>query len=109
MRFRPSRYSEYGEATTTLATTALSTEANLAALAAGTGQAISGSIGAGAAAGGAAAASGGHLSSTGFLGLNWRAIGASILVGSCVAIGSEMVVSFLKPRLFKRAEASEKK
>jgi hypothetical protein len=105
VRFQPSQHSEYG-ASTTLATTALSTEATLAALMS------TGTVSGGAAAAGAAAASGGgggHLSDKGFLGLNWRSIGASVVVGTCVAITTDIVLSFLKPRLFQRAPSTEKK
>jgi len=99
MKFRPSAHSEYG-VSTTLATSALSSEANLTAIAAGT--AASGAS-ASATAGGAAAAGGGggHVLGAGFLGLNWRAVGASILIGTCVAVGTDIVLSFLRPRLFK--------
>lgn len=104
MRFQPSQHSEYG-ASTTLATTALSTEATLAALMS------TGTVSGGAAAAGAAASGGGggHLSDKGFLGLNWRSIGASVVVGTCVAITTDIVLSFLKPRLFQRAPSTEKK
>lgn len=99
MRFQPSTHSQYG-VSTTLATTALSAEATLAAV--GAGASASGTS-AGAAAGGAAAAGGGsgHIVGTGFLGLNWRAVGASILIGTCVAVGTDLILSFLRPRLFK--------
>jgi len=102
MRFRPSQHSQYGESTT-LSTTALSMEATLASLA--TGAVAGGAAGAGIA---AASAGGGHLSKEGFLGLNWRSIGASVLIGSCVAIGTDLVLSFLKPRLFKKNEPEKK-
>jgi hypothetical protein len=104
VRFQPSQHSEYG-ASTTLATTALSTEAALATLVS------TGTVSGGAAAAGAAAAGGGggHLLDKGFLGLNWRSIGASVVVGTCVAITTDIVLSFLKPRLFQRAPSTEKK
>ena len=105
MKFQPSHRSEYGESTT-LATTALSTEATLAALM-GTGTVSGGAAAAGAAAAGSVG--GGHLSNTGFLGLNWRSIGASVLIGTCVALSTDIVLSFLKPRLFHRAPSTEKK
>lgn len=107
MRFQPSQHSEYG-ASTTLATSALSSEATLSAIAAGN---MASGASAGAAAGGAAAVGGGggHVLGTGFLGLNWRAVGASILIGTCVAVGTDLVLSFLKPRLFQRAPSTEKK
>ena len=34
------------------------------------------------------------------LGLNWKAIGASVLVGTLVAIGTDLTLTFVKPRLF---------
>jgi hypothetical protein len=83
-RFRPSARS-YGEGTTLLTT------------------AIAGATGAsaGAAAGGAAASTGsGHIDPSGFLGLNWKAIGASVLVGTLVAIGTDLTLTLVKPRLF---------
>jgi hypothetical protein len=58
---------------------------------------------AGAAAGGAVAAAptgSGHIDPNGFLGLNWKAIGASVLVGTLVAIGTDITLTALKPRLF---------
>jgi hypothetical protein len=85
-RFRPSARS-YGEGTTLL-TTAIASAAGASA---------------GASAGGAAAAAspaGGHIDPNGFLGLNWKAIGASVLVGTLVAIGTDVTLTFLKPRLF---------
>jgi hypothetical protein len=83
--FRPSHRS-YGD-TNTLFTTAV-------AGAAGTST--------GAAAGGAAASapSGGHLDPNGFLGLNWKAVGASVLVGTMVAVGTDFALTLIKPRLF---------
>lgn len=83
--FQPSQRS-YGEGTTLL-TTAIAASAGASA---------------GAAAGGAAASSSasGHLDPSGFLGLNWKAVGASILVGSLVAVGTDLTLTFLKPRLF---------
>lgn len=83
--FRPSRQS-YGDANTLLTT------------------AVAGAAGAsaGAAAGGAAASttSSGHLDPKGFLGLNWKAIGASVLVGTLVAVGTDFALTVVKPRLF---------
>lgn len=82
--FRPSHRS-YGDGTTLL-TTAVATAAGAST---------------GAAAGGAAAsAGGGHLDPGGFLGLNWKAVGASVLVGTLVAIGTDLTLTFVKPRLF---------
>lgn len=89
MRFRPSS-SSYGQ--TTLLTTAIAASAGIAAGAS-----------TGAAAGGAAASgstASGHLDPNGFLGLNWRAIGASILIGSLVAVGTDITLTLIKPRLF---------
>ena len=98
MRFRPSS-SSYGQ--TTLLTTAIAASAGVAAGAS-----------AGAAAAGGTAAAGttgsGHLDPKGFLGLNWRAIGASIIIGSLVAVGTDLTLTIIKPRLFgnKRAKGS---
>jgi hypothetical protein len=95
--FRPSSHS-YGQ--TTLLTSAIAASAGVAAGAS-----------AGAAAGGAAASSSasGHLDPKGFLGLNWRAIGASILIGSLVAVGTDITLTLIKPRLFGQKPEGEKK
>lgn len=59
----------------------------------------------GAAAGGAAAAEssdvgGRHLDEAGFLGLNWRSIGAAVVVGSLVAVGTDLMLEVVRPILF---------
>lgn len=48
------------------------------------------------------AAGGRHLSQTGFLGLNWRSIGAAVVVGTLVAVGTELALGFIRPRVFKK-------
>lgn len=92
-RFRPSHRSGYGEPTTTLLASAIGATAAASTMTAS----------AGAAAGGAAASTSspvGHLDPNGFLGLNWRAIGASVVVGTLVAIGTDFALTVVKPRLF---------
>lgn len=59
----------------------------------------------GAAAGGAAAAEssdvgGRHLDSSGFLGLNWKSIGAAVIVGSLVAVGTDIMLEIVRPIIF---------
>jgi hypothetical protein len=59
----------------------------------------------GAAAGGAAAAEssnigGRHIDEAGFLGLNWRSIGAAVVVGSLVAVGTDVALEIIRPILF---------
>ncbi len=57
----------------------------------------------GSAAGGAAAASGGgggHLDPEQFLGLNWKQVGASVLIGTSVAIGTELALTVLRPIVY---------
>jgi hypothetical protein len=60
----------------------------------------------GAAAGGAAAAAessavgGQHLDTTGFLGLNWKSIGAAVIVGSLVAVGTDLMLEIVRPIIF---------
>ena len=61
----------------------------------------------GAAAGGAAAAEssdvgGRHVDGTGFLGLNWRSIGAAVVVGTLVAVGTDVMLEVIRPILFKK-------
>ena len=61
----------------------------------------------GAAAGGAAAAEssdvgGRHVDATGFLGLNWRSIGAAVVVGTLVAVGTDVMLEVIRPILFKK-------
>ena len=46
------------------------------------------------------AAGGRHLSASGFLGLNWRSIGAAVVVGTLVAVGTDLALEFLRPRIF---------
>lgn len=91
-RFRPSHRSGYGEPTTTLLASAIGATAAASTMTAS----------AGAAAGGAAASTSpvGHLDPNGFLGLNWRAIGASVVVGTLVAVGTDFALTVVKPRLF---------
>lgn len=59
----------------------------------------------GASAGGAAAAEssdvgGRHLDSGGFLGLNWKSIGAAVIVGSLVAVGTDVMLEIVRPIIF---------
>jgi hypothetical protein len=90
-RFNPSHRSGYGEPTTTLLSAAAGAAAASTAV----------TTSAGAAAGGAAASTtSGHLDPNGFLGLNWRAIGASVVVGTLVAVGTDFALTIIKPRLF---------
>ena len=61
----------------------------------------------GAAAGGAAAAEssdvgGRHVDGTGFLGLNWKSIGAAVVVGTLVAVGTDVMLEVIRPILFKK-------
>jgi hypothetical protein len=55
---------------------------------------------AGGAAGGAVAVAGGNLDPNQFLGLNWKAIGASVVVGTLIAISTDVALGYLRPRLF---------
>jgi hypothetical protein len=65
-----------------------------------------GAASSGAAAGGAAAAAessavgGQHLDSVGFLGLNWKSIGAAVIVGSLVAVGTDVTLEIIRPIIF---------
>lgn len=67
-----------------------------------------GAASSGAAAGGAAAAAestdvgGRHLDATGFLGLNWRSIGAAVIVGSLVAVGTDLTLEIVRPFIFRK-------
>lgn len=54
-----------------------------------------------------AAAGGRHLSATGFLGLNWRSIGAAVVVGTLVAVGTDLALEFLRPRIFGKKTSGE--
>lgn len=61
----------------------------------------------GAAAGGAAAAEssdagGHHLDETGLFGLNWKSIGAAVVVGTLVAVGTDLMLEVIRPILFKK-------
>jgi hypothetical protein len=61
----------------------------------------------GAAAGGAAAAEssavgGQHVDDTGFLGLNWKSIGAAVVVGTLVAVGTDLMLETIRPLIFKK-------
>lgn len=63
----------------------------------------------GAAAGGAAAAEssdvgGRHLDNAGFLGLNWRSIGAAVVVGTLVAVGTDLMLEIVRPLIFKKTD-----
>lgn len=71
------------------------------------GTASTGAAAGGAAAGGAAAAEsldvgGRHLDGTGFLGLNWRSIGAAVVVGTLVAVGTDLMLETIRPLIFKK-------
>jgi hypothetical protein len=64
-----------------------------------------GAASSGASAGGAAAAEsssigGRHTDEAGFLGLNWRSIGAAVVVGSLVAVGTDVALEIIRPILF---------
>ncbi len=64
-----------------------------------------GAASSGAAAGGAAAAEssdvgGRHLDTAGFLGLNWKSIGAAVIVGSLVAVGTDVMLEIIRPIIF---------
>jgi len=66
-----------------------------------------GTASSGAAAGGAAAAEssdvgGRHVDETGFLGLNWKSIGAAVVVGTLVAVGTDLMLETIRPILFKK-------
>ena len=66
-----------------------------------------GAASSGAAAGGAAAAEssdvgGRHIDGTGFLGLNWKSIGAAVVVGTLVAVGTDLMLEVIRPILFKK-------
>jgi hypothetical protein len=66
-----------------------------------------GTASSGAAAGGAAAAEssdvgGRHVDETGFLGLNWKSIGAAVVVGTLVAVGTDLMLETIRPFLFKK-------
>jgi hypothetical protein len=67
---------------------------------AGTAQMSSG----GAVGGATAAAAGGHLDPEQFLGLNWKAVGASVLIGTSIAIGTELALTVARPMLQKLLE-----
>jgi len=53
------------------------------------------------------AAGGRHVSSTGFLGLNWRSIGAAVVVGTLVAVGTDLALEFIRPRIFGKKTSKE--
>ena len=53
------------------------------------------------------AAGGRHLSPAGFLGLNWRSIGAAVVVGTLVAVGTDLALEFLRPRIFGKKTSRE--
>lgn len=53
------------------------------------------------------AAGGRHLSAAGFLGLNWRSIGAAVVVGTLVAVGTDLALEFLRPRIFGKKTGKE--
>lgn len=50
------------------------------------------------------AAGGRHLADSGFLGLNWRSIGAAVVVGTLVAVGTDLALEFLRPRIFGKKQ-----
>jgi len=61
----------------------------------------------GASAGGAAAAEssdvgGRYVDATGFLGLNWKSVGAAVVVGTLVAVGTDVLLEVIRPILFKK-------
>jgi hypothetical protein len=71
------------------------------------GVASTGASAGGAAAGSAAAAEsldvgGRHVDDTGFLGLNWKSIGAAVVVGTLVAVGTDVMLEVIRPILFKK-------
>ena len=41
-----------------------------------------------------------HLDTTGFLGLNWKSIGAAVIVGSLVAVGTDLMLEIVRPIIF---------
>jgi hypothetical protein len=41
-----------------------------------------------------------HLDSGGFLGLNWKSIGAAVIVGSLVAVGTDLMLEIVRPIIF---------
>lgn len=53
------------------------------------------------------AAGGRHVSPTGFLGLNWRSIGAAVVVGTLVAVGTDLALEFIRPRIFGKKTSKE--
>ena len=66
-----------------------------------------GAASSGAAAGGAAAAEssdvgGRYVDATGFLGLNWKSVGAAVVVGTLVAVGTDVLLEVIRPILFKK-------
>jgi hypothetical protein len=53
------------------------------------------------------AAGGRHILDGGFLGLNWRSIGAAVVVGTLVAVGTDLALEFLRPRIFGKKTGKE--
>lgn len=53
------------------------------------------------------AAGGRHILDGGFLGLNWRSIGAAVVVGTLVAVGTDLALEFIRPRIFGKKTGKE--
>lgn len=65
------------------------------------GTTSTGSTAGGAAGGAVAAVASGNLDPNQFLGLNWKAIGSSILIGTMIAISTDITLTWLRPKIFR--------